>query len=220
MTDYVRDALAKTASGAHVAFATVHKGAGPDRGDRVVGCHTVLRDLLLAVATRGEPSAPRRARRRRHRFHLACRFGAADSSQHGGQAVDAGARLRGLEGAPGRAADRRAQQAVVGGHRADRRPTGRHHARRPARLRRHRSHVSPLLHRGGRVAGREGAALRRRSSAAEAGRARSARRLAVQARASVAEMPRRCSACTAASASSFGRTAATALPVRWIFQAS
>ncbi len=37
MTDYVRDARAKAASGAHVAFATVHKGAGPDRGDRVVG---------------------------------------------------------------------------------------------------------------------------------------------------------------------------------------
>ena len=30
MTDYVRDALAKVASGAHVAFATVRKGAGPD----------------------------------------------------------------------------------------------------------------------------------------------------------------------------------------------
>ena len=41
-----------------------------------------------------------------------------------------------------------------------------------------------------------------------------------QARASVAEILRRCSAWTAASASSLGRTAATALPVRWIFQAS
>ena len=41
-----------------------------------------------------------------------------------------------------------------------------------------------------------------------------------QARASVAEILRRCSACTAASASSLGRTAATALPVRWILQAS
>ena len=41
-----------------------------------------------------------------------------------------------------------------------------------------------------------------------------------QARARVAEILRRCSACTAASASSLGRTAATALPVRWIFQAS
>jgi RimJ/RimL family protein N-acetyltransferase len=37
MTDYVRDARAKVASGVHVAFATVHKGARRDRGDRVVG---------------------------------------------------------------------------------------------------------------------------------------------------------------------------------------
>jgi N-acetyltransferase len=37
MTDYVRDALGQVASGAHVAFATVRKGAGADGGDRVVG---------------------------------------------------------------------------------------------------------------------------------------------------------------------------------------
>ncbi len=37
MTDYVLDALSKVTSGAHVAFATVRKGAGPDGGDRVVG---------------------------------------------------------------------------------------------------------------------------------------------------------------------------------------
>ena len=37
MTAYVRDALAKVASGAHVAFATVRKGAGPGGSDRVVG---------------------------------------------------------------------------------------------------------------------------------------------------------------------------------------
>ena len=36
MTDYVRDALAKVASGAHVAFATVRKGVAPG-GDSVVG---------------------------------------------------------------------------------------------------------------------------------------------------------------------------------------
>jgi RimJ/RimL family protein N-acetyltransferase len=36
MTDYVQDALAKVASGAHVAFATVRKGGGAT-GDRVVG---------------------------------------------------------------------------------------------------------------------------------------------------------------------------------------
>jgi RimJ/RimL family protein N-acetyltransferase len=36
MTDYVRDALEKVASGAHVAFATVQKGAG-DGADRIVG---------------------------------------------------------------------------------------------------------------------------------------------------------------------------------------
>jgi N-acetyltransferase len=37
MTDYVRDALDQAASGAHVSFATVRKGAGTDGGDRVVG---------------------------------------------------------------------------------------------------------------------------------------------------------------------------------------
>jgi N-acetyltransferase len=40
MTDYVADALAKVATGAHVAFATVHKGegdAGAGGSDRVVG---------------------------------------------------------------------------------------------------------------------------------------------------------------------------------------
>jgi RimJ/RimL family protein N-acetyltransferase len=39
MTDYVVDALAKVAAGAHVAFATVRKGSGTGAGadDRVVG---------------------------------------------------------------------------------------------------------------------------------------------------------------------------------------
>jgi len=37
MTAYVRDALDKVASGAHVAFATVRKGAGAGGRDRVVG---------------------------------------------------------------------------------------------------------------------------------------------------------------------------------------
>ncbi len=37
MTEYVRDALVKVASGAHVAFATVRRGAGPDGSDLVVG---------------------------------------------------------------------------------------------------------------------------------------------------------------------------------------
>ena len=37
MTVYVHDALAKVATGAHVAFATVRKGAGPGGSDRVVG---------------------------------------------------------------------------------------------------------------------------------------------------------------------------------------
>jgi N-acetyltransferase len=37
MTEYVRDALDKVASDAHVAFATVRKGAGAGDGDRVVG---------------------------------------------------------------------------------------------------------------------------------------------------------------------------------------
>ncbi len=37
MTDYVHDALAKAALGAHVAFATVRRGAGPEGRDLVVG---------------------------------------------------------------------------------------------------------------------------------------------------------------------------------------
>ena len=37
MTDYVDDALAKVASGGHVAFATVRRAAGPDGSDVVVG---------------------------------------------------------------------------------------------------------------------------------------------------------------------------------------
>ena len=37
MTDYVRDALAKVAAGAHVAFATVHKGSAAGERDSVVG---------------------------------------------------------------------------------------------------------------------------------------------------------------------------------------
>jgi RimJ/RimL family protein N-acetyltransferase len=37
MTAYVRNALAKVASGAHVAFATVRKGGHDDGTDRVVG---------------------------------------------------------------------------------------------------------------------------------------------------------------------------------------
>jgi RimJ/RimL family protein N-acetyltransferase len=37
MTDYVRDALDKVAAGAHVAFATVRRGAGPSGADLVVG---------------------------------------------------------------------------------------------------------------------------------------------------------------------------------------
>jgi N-acetyltransferase len=37
MTDYVHDALAKVASGAHVAFATVRRAAEPTGSDRVVG---------------------------------------------------------------------------------------------------------------------------------------------------------------------------------------
>jgi RimJ/RimL family protein N-acetyltransferase len=37
MGSYVRDALAKTASGAHVAFATVRRGRGANEPDRVVG---------------------------------------------------------------------------------------------------------------------------------------------------------------------------------------
>ena len=42
MTAYVREALSKVASGAHVAFATVGKGAGPGGSDRVVGATRYL----------------------------------------------------------------------------------------------------------------------------------------------------------------------------------
>lgn len=37
MTEYVRDALEKVASGAHVAFVTIRKGAGPGGTDLVAG---------------------------------------------------------------------------------------------------------------------------------------------------------------------------------------
>jgi RimJ/RimL family protein N-acetyltransferase len=37
MTDYVRDALDRVEAGAHVAFATVRRGAGPAGSDLVVG---------------------------------------------------------------------------------------------------------------------------------------------------------------------------------------
>jgi N-acetyltransferase len=37
MVEYVQDALTKVASGAHVAFATVRRGADPDGSDLVVG---------------------------------------------------------------------------------------------------------------------------------------------------------------------------------------
>jgi N-acetyltransferase len=37
MTAYVRDALDTVASGAHIAFTTVRRGAGPGGADRVVG---------------------------------------------------------------------------------------------------------------------------------------------------------------------------------------
>ena len=37
MTDYVREALAQVARGAHVAFATVRRAAGPAGSDQVVG---------------------------------------------------------------------------------------------------------------------------------------------------------------------------------------
>jgi len=37
MVSYVQDAMAKVASGAHVAFATVRRGQGPGEPDRIVG---------------------------------------------------------------------------------------------------------------------------------------------------------------------------------------
>ena len=136
------------------------------------------------------------------------------AGQHRGQAAHDGPRLRGVGGAPRRAADRRPQCPVPGRHRTDRRPARRHLAGGPAGLRRHRAHVGPLLHPGGRVAGGEGApdgpARRRAPNRPEAD----------QARAREAEILRRWRSRTAASASSLGRMAATALPVRWIVQAS
>ena len=229
MTDYVRDALAKVASGAHVAFATVRKGVGLRRRRLGGGRHPVLRDRFLAVAAGRHAPAPRRARRGRHRLHLAGRFCAAHAGQHRGEAADDDARIRGVAGAPCRAADRCAEQALVGGHRADRRQARRDPPRRPARRRRHRPHLGALLHRRIRMAGGEGPpdgdplAVRPDSGSGAAPTRpgpEAARRRGRQARASEAEILRTCRACTAASASSLGRTAATAFPVRWIFQAS
>ena len=57
MTDYVDDALAKVASGGHVAFATVAACGGPGRIRRGRRRHALLRDGVLAMAARARATS-------------------------------------------------------------------------------------------------------------------------------------------------------------------
>ncbi len=116
MTDYVRDALAKVAAGAHVAFATVRARAGPDGADLVVGA-----TRFCEIAFWQWPPG---ASHQRHGVPDVVDIGftwLAGPAQRTHVNTEAKllmmtARLRGLGGPPGGAADRRAQQAVVGRH--------------------------------------------------------------------------------------------------------
>ena len=116
MTDYVRDALAKVASGAHVAFATVRRGAGPDGSDLVVGA-----TRFCEIAYWQWPPG---AGHQRHGVPDVVDIGftwLAGPAQRTHVNTEAKLlmmtpRLRGLGGPPGGAADRRAQQAIVGRH--------------------------------------------------------------------------------------------------------
>ena len=95
MTDYVRDALAKVASGAHVAFATVRGPAGPGRCDLVVGPHASPKSPLAVKppgATHQRPAYPTSSTS----VHLALRYGPAHPRQHRSQAAGHDLRLRGL----------------------------------------------------------------------------------------------------------------------------
>ena len=129
MTDYVRDAIAKTALGAHVAFATVRKAAGPDEDDRVVGATR----FCEIFCWQWPPGASHQREGVPDVVDIGFTWlaGSAQRTPVNTEAklVMLDARLRGVAGPPRGAADRRAQRALVGGHRTDRGPTRRHHAR-------------------------------------------------------------------------------------------
>ena len=87
MVAYVRDAMAKVASGAHVAFATVRRGQEPGEPDRVVGStrfcevaywqYAARRDPAARTAcptssTSGSPSSPARSSARRSTPRPSC----------------------------------------------------------------------------------------------------------------------------------------------------
>ena len=158
MAEYVRDALAKVASGAQLAFATVRRGAGPGGSDLVVGA-TRFCEL-------GFWQWPPGASHQRHGVPDVVDIGhtwLAGPAQR--TPVNTEAKLLMMRHAfEVWEVHRVALQTDVrnarlaGGNRAHRGPAGRHFACGPARSRRHGTHLGPLLHRGGRVAGREGPA--------------------------------------------------------------
>ena len=221
----MRDALAKVASGAHVAFATVRKGAG--RGRRATGS-SVRPASARSPSGSGRPGASHQ----RHGVPDVVDIGftwLAGSAQR--TPVNTEAKLLMMTHAfevweVHRVAlqtdvrNKRSWAAIerIGGQ-LDGIMRG-----RPARRRRHRAHLGPLLHRGRGMAEREGPPDGAPGSATKptdsAGGRAAAARSSVRPGRGWPRSCARCSACTAASASSLGRTAATALPVRWIFQAS
>ena len=213
------------ASGAHVAFATIRRGARPGRARHGRGRDPLLRNRLLALAARARATSA-----------TACPTSVdigytwlAGSAQR--TPVNTEAKLLMMTHAfevweVHRVAlqtdvrNKRSWAAIerIGGQldgimRADR-PGADDTVRTSARFSivaeewpAVKARLAARLDTGG-----EAELLGRRSPVARTSRG--------QARASVAGILRWCSACTAASASSLGRTAATALPVRWIFQAS
>ena len=158
MAGYVRDALAKVASGAQLAFATVRRAGGPDGSDLVVGAtrfcelgfwqwppgasHQRLgvpdvvdigHTWLAGPAQRTPVNTEAKLLMMRHAFEV--------------WEVHRVALQTDVRNAP-----------LAGGHRAHRGSVGRHFAGGPAWIRRHGAHLGPLLHRGRRVAGRKGPA--------------------------------------------------------------
>ena len=122
---------------------------GPDgrrRGDRL---DPVLRPRLLAVARR--PPA-QRTRHVRDRLHLARPGRDQDRREHRDEAPHAHVRLRGLAGALGVPAHRRAEPALTRRHAANRRALRGHPARAPARRRPEPEGLRPVQHHRGRMA--------------------------------------------------------------------
>ena len=172
MTDYVRDALVKVAAQAHVAFATVRRGAGPGGSDLVVGA---TRFCELAYW-----QWPPGASHQRHGVPDVVDIGytwLAGPAQR--THVNTEAKLLMMTHAfeiwevhrVALQTDVR-NTRLAGRHRTHRRTARRHHAGGPARVRRHGAHLGPLLHRGRRVAGREGPAHGATDRAREAVRRR------------------------------------------------